>query len=332
MKIKIITVNGYFGQRLPTSKSIDVSLLVSLMHGYGFESEIVDIQDVQNALVNEEARYIVGSHQNTNIKKYINDVLTIKFEGYKDCLVPSLRNVLAHENKGIQALIMKEFPEIFVQQDYFYRDEGINVTAPKVLKRTYGAGSFGVALINNDEDYICKKRKMFLGDTTFNDIKFIISEWAKKTIFRSRLSKEHTLYFKKYNPFVLQEFIPNLTGDYKVLVFGSKYYLLRRQVRDNDFRASGSGKFMFEEANGKLLSFAMRVKEVLNTPYASLDIIERENGYGCIEFQCLHFGPYTQLNAEYYYELKGGEWVKYKNEYSLEQVYAESLAEFLKNE
>ncbi|EKG2058556.1 hypothetical protein O2N19_004786, partial [Escherichia coli] len=144
--------------------------------------------------------------------------------------------------------------------------------------------------------------------------------------------KEHTIYFQRYNPYVLQDFIPDLNSDYKVLVFGNKYYVLKRNVRDNDFRASGSGKFVFEDVSEKFLSFARKVIEFLHTPYASLDIVERGDGFGCIEFQCVHFGPYTQLNAEYYYEFKNGKWIREKNNYTLEQVYAEALVDFLKNE
>ena len=40
---------------------------------------------------------------------------------------------------------------------------------------------------------------------------------------------------------VVQEFIPGLKNDYKVLIFGSKYYVLYRRVREGDFRASGQG-------------------------------------------------------------------------------------------
>jgi len=46
--------------------------------------------------------------------------------------------------------------------------------------------------------------------------------------------------------FIVQEFIPDLSNDWKVLVFWDKYYVLRRKNRPNDFRASGSGLFSFD--------------------------------------------------------------------------------------
>ncbi|EKG5314013.1 hypothetical protein ACX29Z_000455 [Escherichia coli] len=331
MKINIITVDGYFGQRLPTSKSLELQSLEQHLNLYGVKCEFIDIQDVQNLRLDSDTRCIIGSHQNLGVKKYIDDVISIKFENYRDSLIPSVRNILAHENKGVQAIIMKECPDLFVQQNYYYRDD-IEINKVKVLKRTYGAGSFGVALATDNKTFLKQKKKMFYSDLKFDDIKFYIFECLKKYIFPSKLSKEHTIYFQRYNPYVLQDFIPDLNSDYKVLVFGNKYYVLKRNVRDNDFRASGSGKFVFEDVSEKFLSFARKVIEFLHTPYASLDIVERGDGFGCIEFQCVHFGPYTQLNAEYYYEFKNGKWIREKNNYTLEQVYAEALVDFLKNE
>jgi len=47
--------------------------------------------------------------------------------------------------------------------------------------------------------------------------------------------------------FVVQNFIGGLTHDYKVLAYGKKYYVVRRDNRPGDFRASGSGLLSWPE-------------------------------------------------------------------------------------
>jgi hypothetical protein len=43
-----------------------------------------------------------------------------------------------------------------------------------------------------------------------------------------------------------QDFIPNNYSDIRIIVIGGKAFGLKRYVRDNDFRASGSGSFAWD--------------------------------------------------------------------------------------
>ena len=46
-----------------------------------------------------------------------------------------------------------------------------------------------------------------------------------------------------------QEFIPENNYDIRVIVIGDKAFAIKRMVRDDDFRASGSGNIRYEKEN-----------------------------------------------------------------------------------
>ena len=63
---------------------------------------------------------------------------------------------------------------------------------------------------------------------------------------------------------IIQDYISGLDGDYKVLIYDKKYYVLRRYNCKNDFRASGSGIFVFEENIPRaVLDFAEKVFNIV---------------------------------------------------------------------
>lgn len=75
-----------------------------------------------------------------------------------------------------------------------------------------------------------------------------------------------------------------------MLVFGEKYYILRRKVRKNDFRASGSGKREFPEyltdVECQVLDLAYKAFCEIDTPLLSIDIAHDGEKCHMIEFQC----------------------------------------------
>jgi len=330
-KINLITVDGYFGQSLPTHVSLNVEYLKCKFENRGFSVNIIDIQDIQNYPINNDVFYIVGSHQNPEVKKYIDDVLAILFQGEKEKnLIPGRLNILAHENKGVQALIAKTLGEYyFPAQSYYY--DLIALEKKVVVKKTEGAGSSGVELAANTESLEKVVKKFSLLDYRLNDIIFIIKNFSKKYFFKNKYSDGFTKYHKKYTRFCLQEFYENLTCDYKVLVFGNTIYVLKRDVRDDSFKASGSGKFSYPEQDNDLLDFSHELCLALNTPYVSLDVVRLPSGqYKCIEFQCAHFGPYTMLNAPFKYTKNDqGRWESLPNDLTLEDAYAQSIIYYI---
>jgi hypothetical protein len=137
----------------------------------------------------------------------------------------------------------------------------------------------------------------------------------------------HSLHRRK---FVAQQYIRDLDHDFKVLLYGSKAFVLRRAVRKNDFRASGSGKFSWPSHPPEgLLDFAWSVRHRLDVPFLSLDIAHSEDGYRLIEFQCLTFGALTLERSTRCWERSNDGWKCLDGSSELELVFAEALVDYI---
>ena len=110
--------------------------------------------------------------------------------------------------------------------------EDLNIDKPLVFKSSEGAMSSGVFLGSNN----LEKNKSL--DKVSRNVNYVEE---LKDFWRSRKHKNYLQESKNRKKFITQSFIPELDKDFKVLVFGEKYFIFSRPVRKNDFRASGSG-------------------------------------------------------------------------------------------
>lgn len=81
-----------------------------------------------------------------------------------------------------------------------------------------------------------------------------------------------------------------------------------------------------------LMKFAMEVKEKLDTPWVSLDIIEKDSELYLIEYQCVHFGLYTAMNSLSHFEYDGGKFKKIDENIDIDKIFAEELHKFIINQ
>ena len=104
-------------------------------------------------------------------------------------------------------------------------------------------------------------------------------------------------------------------------------------MKENDFRASGSGNFAYEPPPLALLDYAKKIADLFDSPFVSLDIAEREGNCYLIEFQGIGFGPITLVNSSGYYATpesgEGGGWNFIEEEPNLERSYADALRSFI---
>jgi len=134
-------------------------------------------------------------------------------------------------------------------------------TFPKVFKLRGGAGSQNVQLVQTSENAIKLVKKAFgkgfpaydamgsleerfrkwkLGKADFKEVAKGIVRLMKPPRYAKVMGNEiNYLYF--------QEFIPNNDSDTRIIVIDGKAFALKRMVRENDFRASGSGNFKYEQ-------------------------------------------------------------------------------------
>lgn len=284
-------------------------------------------------------------------KSYIGDViLRLQMDGA--VLLPSYPHFQCHHNKSFAEMYRAGLQEKELRTPASHSIGHIEelalikdrITYPVVVKTAAGSGSIGVKLARTEEEMTETVKHMMRHTYRNQEFTWIrefgnkpFGHFLKKTI--KKLTNEQHLaprdepYYT--NKVLLQQMIPDLSGDYKVLYFYGKYYCLGRKNRDNDFRASGSGKFSYpenlEEIENVLL-FARKAVEEFKEPVISLDIAENENGCYLIEFQFLFFGPHTLQYSNWYftYDEERHGFVKVEGKSELETEYARSVAEYIK--
>ncbi|WP_417685378.1 hypothetical protein [Pseudidiomarina gelatinasegens] len=327
-KLILLTHKGFFTQDILGYRNIDLELLQYTLIQEGIEVDVLEYSELANFdyQINNESLYICGSHQNKDVKSYINDILLARFS-QRSNIIPSLAQVFAHENKGVMGVLSSELGLNLVPQDYHLHYNSPKLTYPIILKTIDGAGSKGVSKSSSSNQTSRFVRRVLIQQATLSGI----IQVAKNVIKRLLGNLNYAKYFKRHARFVSQKFIGNLDCDYKVLVFFDKAYVLKRLVREGDFRASGSGKFYFEkEVGASILNTAFEARRKLNTPYVSLDIAVEDDGQASIiEFQCSHFGPYTQMEADFYFDEKGERISKGGMKYEVD--IAKALCQFIKN-
>jgi glutathione synthase/RimK-type ligase-like ATP-grasp enzyme len=224
-------------------------------------------------------------------------------------LIPNLDLMLAYENKCLQSDIGKvlglDTPQSFAISTV---DQLCRVSSdlgfPYVIKTSEGYASGGVTLVSNEEQQETVIREHF-------------PEKAGGTSGIGNL--------------LIQQYIPDLQGDWKVIVVHNTAAVLYRRVRNNDFRASGSGLFEFAEPDDELLNFAVKSLNKLGAPWVSLDIALKDGSYYVIEYQATHFGTITTDRAKFHYvHNEANQWEKRDGPVPMEDLMAKAIMEKIK--
>ena len=205
------------------------------------------------------------------------------------------------DDKVAQKYLFESIGAPLVKSDVFYEEEEAltflnTAKLPLIAKLKRGAGSTNVKLINTKtegEEYI---RKLFsegivstataLGNL---DQKLRIAKQikdpiklAKKTFgFFKKNKRERTLANAEKGYVYFQEFMPNNAFDTRIIVVGEIAFGIRRFNKENDFRASGSGKLDFDVS-----------KIDLETVKTDFNVTERIGG------QCLAFDFVYDANKQ----------------------------------
>lgn len=327
--------------------SVDPQIICEYLEELGHQVEVYDYsaipenKDWENIYVLYASSEKRGGFYKGNIEDIILD---LELKGA--ILIPKFQYLRAHENKNFAELLRKDFKNENLRHPtskaYGCYEELLKnldkVQYPCVLKSASGSGSKGVSLAHNEQELKENARK--ISEHTYYNyeytyakrfFEFGIGYQIKKTYHKLRGVKSHYKLSKDYsNKFVVQEFIKGLSGDYKVLYFAGKYYVLYRQNRNDDFRASGSGKFVYPELSNEVrqvLDFAKECVAEFGIPMLSMDIGTANGKCYLIEYQCVCFGTYTLEFSEHYYqyELEYNAWKQVDEESDLEKEIARSI-------
>jgi hypothetical protein len=262
-------------------------------------------------------------------KSFIEDVICyLELVGAN--VIPAYKYLKANNNKVFMELVRHSFNEarlknvlskVFGTFEEMERSVS-SFTFPLVYKEAAGAMSHGVGLAQNQHELINKIKKASRTPNLLREL------WE---FGRSIKHKGYIRESKYRNKFIVQNLVVGLKDDFKVLIFGDKYYVLQRYVKKGDFRASGSGirNFVKEIPQG-ILEYAHLCKKVLSVPFVSLDIAYNGKSFFLIEFQCLYFGSFTLTNSDFYWNKTVEDFfVMTESKSILEEEYARSIVNFV---
>lgn len=338
VKKNIIILTDYknnFGSKwdgIPYRSGVDKVLLKNYFVKLGYAITYIRFSDFNHKNHSRDSFIIYTSSEDINYhyKDYIEDiVLNAQESGYE--VIPEYKFLRANNNKVFMELLKevifnKEVNNLMSKVYGTFEDIQFNeITYPVVVKSAAGAMSTGVFLAKNNKELASVVKKISRVSSYINDIKDVLRPYKHKGYI------PESLYRKK---FIIQEFIPNLKSDYKVLVFGDKYYVFERPVRKNDFRASGSGNKNYIYGSKvklpkSLLTFAKNTFDQAKVPQLSIDIAFDGKIFYVIEFQALHFGTVGHVKSDGYYKINNSKWLFKKEKLDFEQIFAESIVFYL---
>lgn len=167
-----------------------------------------------------------------------------------------------------------------------------NTNYPKVFKLRSGAGSSNVRLVHNfTENEKLINRAFGRGFSKFNSrhkLKENIRKYKENQNILLLLKGIGRLFIKPSNMDLMlqekgyayyQDFIPNNNCDIRVIVIDNKAFAIKRIVRNNDFRASGSGDIVYtrESIEEKYIAAAFSINKILDTECLACDFIKGKN-------------------------------------------------------
>jgi len=326
---------GYFGSKynaIPYNSGMDKAMLEKYFLDFGYEIKFIEYSDIINYANSfwhgKPVIYTSTEDTNFHFKDFIEDIIYY-LELCNARVIPSYKYLKANNNKVFMEMLRHQLNDVasnYLATNVFgCLEEAMGAknsfNYPLVFKRSAGAMSEGVGIAENQRDLIQKLRRICRTPNYFREI------WE---FGRSLKYKKYKKESKFRNKFIIQNFIPGLNGDYKILIFSKKYYVLKRGIKKGDFRASGSGIRNYEKDIPEgLLEFAFNFFNELDVPNASLDIAFNGTNFFLLEFQCLYFGSFTLTYSDFYWQRKDEHFELIRMKSDLEKEYVRSVVEYI---
>lgn len=274
--------------------------------------------------------YQSAEDRNALYKGYLEDILLgLALRGAD--LVPRFRYFRAHHNKVFME-ILRALSPVEEARSIFSRSYGTfeeflldlpHFEFPVVMKRSDEAGGRSVRLCRSPEEARRAAGRMMRSPHFVDYVK----DRAKRY-----LRPPHVAWSFHRRKLVVQNFLPGLTHDYKVIVFGERHFVLRRENRPNDFRASGSGLFSFQEDVPRpVLDLSRRFFAACDCPYVSMDIAYAEGRAHLIEFQFVTFGTLTVEKSPFHFVFDANRWRIVRGPADLEECFCDAVVLYLES-
>lgn len=275
-------------------------------------------------------------------KRYIEDLIYF-LEKQGAIVMPKHELLKAHHDKIFMELMRSKFVDKSLKtiKSICYGSwvdaQNHDSHFPVVIKQISSSAGAGVFLAKNRKEYnkhIKKAGNILIAPSLMDLFIDCFKKAIKKLIKYFFPSKSKYLRYDTApvsTSIVVQTFIEGLNGDYKVLIFGRKYYTLYRKNRDNDFRASGSGRLyeVPEKEHEGLLNFSKKITFEIDFPIIGIDIGFDGKEYHLFEFQMIHLGPYTLQSSKFWHEFHDGKWIRYEGVSDLEEEFSRAINDYI---
>ena len=282
------------------------------------ECRVIDSKknNIMQKLLEVDAFVWHWSHQNPREKR--SAIAIIKGAELANIKVyPNLNTSWMFDDKVYEKYLLEAIQAPIVDTYVFYEYQDAvrwleTCQYPIVYKFPQGAGSTSVRLIEDfvSGEKLCKKHFSALGnpdlDFDMMDLGKLKEKWKllNQPIVKYGNNKKGCIYF--------QEFLPNNKYDIRVTTVGKKNYIFKRYVRENDFRASGSGKIDYKVSSRDLeaIKIARVVTDKIGAQSMAYDFLYDNDGklricelsYGFMEDAVNHTNGWYDFELNYHEE------------------------------
>lgn len=195
-------------------------------------------------------------------------------------------------------------------------------TYPKVMKLRGGAGGRNVVLVNNK-----KRAKRLIKQAFGKGFSQTSDKWQylkdqlrmvrhhKRSIIEG-LMKGIGVFFveplyakmrgREKGYIMFQDYVKGNDSDWRVIVIGNKLYGMKRKVREGDFRASGSGEYIYEPIPHEMMRIAFETAEKLQLQSVAFDFMFLDGSPVIVEM-CYGFGTTGSSQCKGYWD-KNFQW------------------------
>ncbi len=284
MKIGIHLAEGFFSERW-----------IAYCKNKGIRYKLVNCYDtdILEQLSDCDALMWHFNHKGSKDSKFAKQLL-FAVQASGRVIFPDYNTVWHFDDKVAQKYLLEAIGAPLAQSYVFYSKKEAMIWAgqtdyPKVFKLRNGAGSDNVRLVKSRSgaNRLIRKafgrgfkqyealsnlkeryRKYRLGKTSLWNVVKGILRLVRPTRYARLTGRE-----KGYAYF--QDFIPGNDYDIRVIVIKDKAFAIKRMVRENDFRASGSGSILYEKEHfdEQTVSLAFEVSEKLKDKCMAYDFV-----------------------------------------------------------
>ena len=209
---------------------------------------------------------------------------------------PNLDTCWHYDDKIKQYYLLKSLGYPIIESYIFWEKENALSWAeaanlPVVFKLKSGAGSTNVILINKKREATKIINRMFgkgisssyriphRGKVKYKNLEENLRYKFDQYVLNKVRQIKPTIWQISKNYVLFQRFLPNNKFDTRVTTIGNRAFAYRRFVRDNDFRASGSGKIDFNKdvIDKKFIQLALQISKELGFQSMAYDFLMNEN-------------------------------------------------------